>query len=71
MLTDIKLSKAKFCKICQPGGFLGAFLGKFAGSLMEVAVPLGKNVLAPLATMGSASTMDGAIQRKCVEKESL
>ena len=31
---------------------------------MKVAVPFAKNVLAPLATMASASAIDCAIQRK-------
>ena len=31
---------------------------------MKIAVPLAKNVLAPLATMESASEIHGAIQRK-------
>ena len=64
MFTDIKLSKAQLSKIIQSVGFLGALLGKFAGPLMKVAVPLAKNVLAPLATMASASQIDRAIQRK-------
>ena len=32
----------------QSGGFLGNLLGKLAGPLMKVAIPLAKNVLAPL-----------------------
>ena len=54
----------------------GTLLGKFAGPLMEVAVPLTKNVLVPLATMTSAFTIDGTYQGKfhgqevmCVGKE--
>ena len=39
-------------------------LGKFAGPLMKVVVPLGKNILASLATMASASAIDDAIQRE-------
>ena len=34
---------------------------------MKIAVPLGKNVQVPLATMESASAIDGAIQRKICE----
>ena len=48
-------------KIIQSGKFLGVLLGKFAGPLMKVGVLLAKNVLAPLATMASASVIDGAI----------
>ena len=43
-----KLSKAQFFKIIQSGGFLGSLLSKLAGPLIRVAVPLAKNILAPL-----------------------
>ena len=56
-------------KIIQPGGFLGDLLGKLAGPLMKVAVPLAKNVLTPLATMASVSAIDGAIQRKMLGRD--
>ena len=46
--ADIKLSKAQITKIIQSGGFLGSLLSKLAGPLMKVAVPLAKNILAPL-----------------------
>ena len=46
--TDIKLSKAQIKKLIQSAGFLGKLLSKLAGSLMKVAMPLAKNVLAPL-----------------------
>ena len=46
--TDIKLSKILFSKMIQSGGFLGNLLGKLAGPLMKVAVPLAKNVLVPI-----------------------
>ena len=46
--TDLKLSKAQIPKIIQSGRFLGTLLSKLAGPLMKVAIPLGKNVLAPL-----------------------
>ena len=45
---DIKLSKPQLSKMIQSGGFLGTLLGKLAGPLMKVAMPLAKNVLAPL-----------------------
>ena len=45
---DIKLSKTQLSKMIQSGVFLGNLLGKLAGPLMKVAVPLAKNVLAPL-----------------------
>ena len=46
--TDLKLSKAQISKIIQSGGFLGSLLCKLADPLMKVAIPLAKNVLAPL-----------------------
>ena len=49
--TDIKLSKAQIKKIIQSGGFLGKLLSKLAGLLMKVALPLAKNVLAPLGSL--------------------
>ena len=48
MPTDVKLSKALISKIVQSGVFLGLLLNKLAGPLMKVAVPLAKNILAPL-----------------------
>ena len=64
MSTDIKLSNAQLFKIIESGGFLGTLLGKLAGPLMKFDVLLAKNVLAPLATMASATAIDGAIQKK-------
>ena len=46
--TDIKLSKAQIKKLIQSGRFLGNLLSKLAGPLMKAAMPLAKNVLAPL-----------------------
>ena len=56
--TDLKLSKAQFFKIIQSGGFLGSLLCKLAGPLMKVAIPLAKNVLAPLGITAAASAID-------------
>ena len=64
MNTDIKLCKAQISKIIQSGGFLGSLLSKLAGSLMKVAVPLVKNVLAPLGITVAASAIDAGIQKK-------
>ena len=64
MSTDIKLSKAQISKIIQSGGFLGSLLSKLAGPLMKVAVPLTKNILAPLRITAAASAIDGEIQKK-------
>ena len=62
--TDIKLSKAQIKKIIQSGGFLGKLLSKLVGPLMKVALPLAKNVLAPLGLTAAMSTIDGSIQKK-------
>ena len=48
----------------QSGGFLGNLLSKLAGPLMKVAMPLAKNVLAPLALTAAMSTIDGSIKKK-------
>ena len=63
-LTDINFSKAQISKIIQPGGFLRSLLSKLAGALMKVAVPLAKNILAPLGTTAAASAIDAGIQNK-------
>ena len=62
--TDIKLSKAQIKKLMQSGGFLGKLLSKLAGPLMKVAMPLAKNVLAPLGLTAAMSAIDGSIQKK-------
>ena len=59
--TDIKLSKTQLSKMIQSGGNL---LGKLAGPLMKVAVPLAKNVLAPLGISAAMSAIDGSIKKK-------
>ena len=64
MSTDLKLSKAQISKIIQSGGFLGSLLSKLAGPLMKVAIPLAKNVLAPLGITAAASAIDAGIQQK-------
>ena len=62
--TDIKLSKAQTKKLIQSEVFLGKLLSKLAGPLMKVAMPLAKNVLAPLGLAASMSAIDGSIQKK-------
>ena len=64
MTTDIKLSKDQIQKLIQSGGFLGKLLSKLAGPLMKVAMPLAKNVLAPLGLTTTMSAIAGSIQRK-------
>ena len=48
----------------QSAGFLGKLLSKLAGPLMKVAMPLAKNVLAPLGLAAAMSAIDGSIQKK-------
>ena len=48
----------------QSGGFLGNLLGKLAGPLMKVAIPLAKNVLAPLGLSAAMSAIHGSIKKK-------
>ena len=62
--TDIKLSKPQIKKIIQSRGFLGKLLSKLVGPLMKVALPLAKNVLAPLGLAAAMSAIDGSIQKK-------
>ena len=62
--TDTKLSKAQIKKIIQSGGFLGKLLSKLGGPLMKVALPLAKNVLAPLGLTAAMSAIDGSIRKK-------
>ena len=61
---DIKLSKAQTKKLIRSGGFSGKLLSKLAGPLMKVAMPLAKNVLAPLGLTAAMSAIDGSIQKK-------
>ena len=64
MSTDLKLSRAQISKIIQSGGVLGSLLSKLTGPLMKVAIPLAKNVLAPLGITAAASAIDAGIQKK-------
>ena len=64
MSTDLKLSKTQISKIIQSRGFLGSLLSKLAGPLMKLAIPLAKNVLAPLGISVAASAIDAGIQKK-------
>ena len=62
--ADIKLSKAQIVKTIQSGGSLGSLLSTLAGPLMKIAVPLAKNVLAPLGITAAASAIDAGTQKK-------
>ena len=64
MSTDIKFSKAQLKKLIKSGGFLGSLLSKIAGPLMKIAMPLAKNVLAPLGLTAAMSAIDGRIQKQ-------
>ena len=64
MAADLKLSRAQIKKMIQSGGFLGKLLSKVAGPLMKVAMPLTKNVLAPLGLTAAMPAIDGSIQKK-------
>ena len=63
MSIDLKLSKAQVSKIVQSGGFLGSLLSTFVGPLMKVAIPLEKNILAPLEITAAASAIDADIKK--------
>ena len=63
MSTDLKVSKAQIFKVFQSGGFLWLLLSKLAGPLIKVAVPLAKNLLAPLGITAAASAIDAGIQK--------
>ena len=47
----------------QSGLFVDAFFAILAGPFIKVVVTLTKKELAPLPTMASASSIDGAIQK--------
>ena len=61
---DIKLSKAQISKVIQSGGFLDSLLSKTAGPLIKVALPLAKDILAPLGITAAASVIDAGVQKK-------
>ena len=67
--TDVKFSKTQLLKMMQSGGFLGNLLNKLAGPLMKVAMPLTKNLLAPLGLTATMSAVDGSIKKKMLGSE--
>ena len=71
MWTHRKLSKAQISKIIQSGGFLGSLSSKLAVPVMKVAVPLAKNILAPLAITAAASAIDEGIKKNMVLEQQL
>ena len=66
--AGIKLSKARIVKTIQSGGSLGSLLSALAGPLMKIAVPLAKNVLAPLGITAPASAIDAGTQKKKIHR---
>ena len=66
--TDIKLSKTQLSKTMQSGGLFGKLLGKLAGPLMKVAVPLAKNVLARLGISVAMSAIE-VLKKRCLVQE--
>ena len=47
----------------QSGGFLVSLRSKLASPLMKIAIPLAKNVLAPLEITTAASVTDAGIKK--------
>ena len=64
MPTNLKPFKAQICKITQSGGFPGSLFSKLTGPLMRIAIPLAKNILAPLGIAAAASASDAGIPKK-------
>ena len=64
MSTDLNLSRVQISKIIQSGGFLGSLLGKLAGPLMKVAIPLGRHILAPLRITTAPSAIGAGKHKK-------
>ena len=46
-------------------------MSKLAGPLMKVAIPLAKNILAPLGITAAASAIDAGIQKKKKKKKNM
>ena len=53
----------------RSGGFFGNLLSKLAGPLMKVAMPLAKDVLAPLGLTAAMSAIDGSIKKRYLVQE--
>ena len=64
MSTDLTLSKAQISKINQSAGFLRSLISNLEGPLIKVAIPLAKNVLAPLEITAVVSAINAGIQKK-------
>ena len=57
-------SKTQISEITNFGGFLGSLLSKIAGPLINIAVPLAKDILAPLGMTVASSAIDAGIQKE-------
>ena len=66
---DIKLSKTQLSKMIQSGSFLGNLLGKLAGPLMKVAMPLAKNLFAPLGLSAAMSAIEEVLKKRFLVQE--
>ena len=71
--TDVKLSKAQLSKKTKLSGFLGKRLGNMMSNLvkkelLDLAVPLAKNVLPKLAIKVTLSVLD-ELERKKLDKK--
>ena len=65
MSKDIKLSKSQLAKIIQSGGFLGKMLGNLGKKvLLDLAVPLAKDVSPKLATRATSSALSKFERKK-------
>ena len=53
----------------QSGGFLENLLGELAGPLMKVAMPLAKNVLAPLGLTAACLQLMEVLKKRCLVQE--
>ena len=69
MSNNIKSPNTQIAKIVQSRGFLGSLLSKLVGPLTKVAVPLAKNILAPLGITAGASAIDVEFKMKYVVLE--
>ena len=68
-MSNLKLSNAQISKLNQARGFLGSLLSKLAVTLMKVAVPLSKNILAPLEITAADSAINaGYFKRKYISQ---
>ena len=68
---DVKFSKTQLLKMMQSGGFLANLLSKLAGPLMKIAMPLAKNVLAPLGLNAAMSAIDAIFKNPIIKNDAI